>query len=202
MFFFKWNRVKKIFLHFLFFWSWRLMTIISPFASDWGGHYDPHFGSASFAPLIQLIIIGPQTGPAVANKLAQIRIFMIFGFSMTFQKKDILVTEGKCSLKLCHFHFYSHFTLSCFDNIFSKSGLHRVSLRISLIKSGFQQNRRKTYFCANCKFSSRNIRAFCKNKKYERQHFLAPQSMVLPNIHSKTRTLGTEYCHMLLNCSI
>ena len=135
---------------------------------------------------------------------------------MTFQKESV-ATFFFCTFALfltflslslfSHFHFFltftfSQFTLSCFDNIFCKSGLHRVSLRISLIKSGFQQNRRKTYFCANCKFSSRNIRAFCKNKKYERQHFLAPQSMVLPNIHSKTRTLGTEYCHMLLNFSI
>ena len=94
------------------------------------------------------------------------------------------------SLFCSNFHFLS-FALHCLDKIFCKSGLHHVSLRISLIKSGSSQNKRKTYFCANCKFSSWNFKAFCKNKKCEHQHIFAPKAW---SDQKCTRTKATIEC--------
>ena len=107
--------------------------------------------------------------------------FLFFFFELTFSIFSLF-----CS----NFHFLS-FALHCLDKIFCKSGLHHVSLRISLIKSGSSQNKRKTYFCANCKFSSWNFKAFCKNKKCEHQHIFAPKAW---SDQKCTRTKATIEC--------
>ena len=117
----------------------------------------------------------------ISYLLISLSFFLLQFFELTFSIFSLF-----CS----NFHFLS-FALHCLDKIFCKSGLHHVSLRISLIKSGSSQNKRKTYFCANCKFSSWNFKAFCKNKKCEHQHIFAPKAW---SDQKCTRTKATIEC--------
>ena len=141
--------------------------------------------------LVKSAILREQTFLIKSNWILIIeKKYHICFYRFLFFLQFFELTFSIFSLFCSNFHFLS-FALHCLDKIFCKSGLHHVSLRISLIKSGSSQNKRKTYFCANCKFSSWNFKAFCKNKKCEHQHIFAPKAW---SDQKCTRTKATIEC--------
>ena len=126
---------------------------------------------------------------------------MVTTLQISFFELSLILTFTFLSHSLFFINLHFSASITSFPN---QGMVHHFSLRISsLIKSGFQQNKRKTYFCANCKFTLQNIRDFCKNTKYEDQHIVTPKVWcylvrVLPNMQSKTRTLRT-YHHRIFS---